>query len=165
MEQMIEFPVTGGSVLIDADDLDAVRSLVPWRIMQTKQGKRYAVRRLWLGTGLNRPLVYMHRFLMDAPAGKQVDHINGNGLDNRRANMRLCSGRENARNRIGTARSGYKGVYQSRHGNRWYASIRAEDRTHRLGAFETPEAAARAYDEAAVRFHGDFARLNFPKAA
>lgn len=110
--------------------------------------------------------VYLHRFITEAPDGLFVDHINGNPLDNRRANLRLCTHRQNALNRVGVhGREMYKGVTFKKHGNRrkrWSAQIRVDDRLQFLGYHLTPEEAACAYDAAALKHFGEFARLNFP---
>lgn len=110
--------------------------------------------------------VYMHRHVMDVTDPKIfVDHINGDGLDNRRCNLRICSRMENGYNR-GVPKhnkTGFKGVTLAAcgKGEKWMAHITAQKRTLWLGAFSTPEEAARAYDEAARRLHGEFARTNF----
>lgn len=91
------------------------------------------------------------------------DHINGNQLDNRRSNLRIATKQENGRNsrkkRSGT-RTRYKGVGIAR-GGKFVARIKADREQIRLGRFDTEEEAARAYDAAARRYHGEFARLNF----
>jgi hypothetical protein len=105
----------------------------------------------------------LHRLLMRAPPGCVVDHMNGNPLDNRGANLRVCTAAENSRNRRtqrGT-HSGYKGVY-IHHSGRWQAVIRFEGKKHSLGLYDTAEAAADAYDRGAVRMFGAFARTNKP---
>ncbi len=106
--------------------------------------------------------VYMHRVIMNAPAGMQIDHINGNGLDNRRVNLRLCNNRQNqqnARKRKNTA-SQFKGV--DWHGKRWRARIRVNGKQIGIGRFKSEFLAAEAYDQKAVELFGEFARLNFP---
>lgn len=107
----------------------------------------------------------MHRFIMDAPKGQQVDHINGNKLDNRKSNLRICSHSENLRNQRKPKdnKSGFKGVSWHKGAKRWCAEIRSNGKRHHLGYFDTAEDAAKAYDIAATLIHGDYARLNFPK--
>ena len=105
----------------------------------------------------------LHRLIINSPLGLHTDHINGDRLDNRRANLRVCTHAENARNRGGDSRnkSGYKGVNSSKNGKRWMAYIRLAGKTTNLGTYDTKEEAARAYDEAALSLHGEFAWLNF----
>lgn len=106
----------------------------------------------------------MHRLLMDAGKGQQIDHANGDGLDNRRANLRFCTSSQNNWNSKPKGNSPYKGISQRASG-KWYAMICRDRKHYWLGMHDTPEEAARAYDEAAKRLHGEFARLNFPEAA
>lgn len=107
-------------------------------------------------------MVRMHRIIMGVTdAHILVDHINGDGLDNRRSNLRICTKRQNACNqKLSSAnKSGYKGVHLSRHGN-WYACIKSHGKTKKLGTYASKEAAAMAYNEAAVEMFGEFANLN-----
>lgn len=102
----------------------------------------------------------MHRLIMDAPANMDIDHINGNGLDNRRSNLRLCTETQNRAN-TGPQRnntSGFKGVYKVKTG--WRAAIKIKGKMTGIGTFKTKEEAATAYDEVARKLHGDFAKLN-----
>lgn len=108
----------------------------------------------------------LHRLLLDPPLDMQIDHINGDRLDNRRANLRICSHSENQRNSrpamtYGGKRvfSQYKGVYAS--GSRFRAQIGINWKQVRLGTFDTAEEAALAYDGAAREHFGEFARTNF----
>lgn len=147
-----EIPLTRGKVaIVDDEDFEW---LSQWKWCAGCAGK-YALR------GHERRALYMHRFILGASAGTLVDHVNGNGLDNRRCNLRLCTTRENSRNQRGRAL--YKGVYRDfrRADGVWRARIKLPDKTLHIGAFDTPEAAARAYDAAAIKHFGDFARLNF----
>lgn len=108
--------------------------------------------------------VYMHRLILSAPHGVLVDHANGDSLDNRRNNIRLCDTYQNRWNsRVLKTRQPYKGVRCV--GRRWTAHIQIRRRRRHLGLFDTAESAARAYDAAAVALFGEFARLNFPVVA
>lgn len=113
----------------------------------------------------NGKTIYMHRLLMQPTRGMQVDHINTNKIDNRRENLRLVTASQNARNcsKSKNNKSGYKGVYKHHEGKKpWKAQILADGKAVSIGYYETPEEAAKAYDEAAVKYFGEYARLNFP---
>ncbi len=110
-------------------------------------------------------MVYMHRIIMNPPDGKQVDHINGDGLDNRVENLRIATSSENNYNtgKQSNNTSGYKGVSWHKTRKTWQVLIGVGGRLIRIpGVFNSAEDAARAYDEAAKKYHGVFARLNFP---
>ncbi|MBP7053604.1 MAG: hypothetical protein KBE65_21550 [Phycisphaerae bacterium] len=109
--------------------------------------------------------VWMHREIMGTPRGLVCDHINHNGLDNRKANLRNCTVAQNNLNRVRyrNGRSRYKGVWWSRSVQMWGAQIQACGRAEFLGYFVHEVQAARAYDAAARRLHGEFASLNFPE--
>jgi hypothetical protein len=106
-------------------------------------------------------MILMHRVIMNAPDGMHVDHINGDGLDNRRSsNLRLCNHSQNQANRgpSSNSRSGIKGVWW--HHQKWQAAIKIDGRTIHLGYFDHAADAAAAYDQAAIKYHGEFAQLN-----
>jgi hypothetical protein len=113
--------------------------------------------------------VALHRVMLDAPKGMVVDHINRNGLDNRRSNLRLCTHRENMQNRRANSNNltGYKGVRLTKSGKKYIArhcqKIDGKTVEHYLGTYDTPEEAARAYDAKAIELFGEYANLNFPE--
>lgn len=113
-----------------------------------------------------KQMVYMHRQVLDVHDGSgphlYVDHINGNRADNRRSNLRLATKAENMRNRGRTKAntSGFKGVSYHAQSSKWRAYIKTNYKQLYLGLFEDPREAAKAYNEAALMLHGDFACLN-----
>lgn len=147
-----------GVALVDDEDAPLVADHRWWRKGRGREA--YAYTSVPENGGLRWLL--MHRVILNAPAAMQVDHINGDGLDNRRANLRLCTFAENRRNsRALGGHSRFKGV--SRKNGKWCAQIRVAERQVHLGYFRVEAAAAAAYDAAAREHFGEFARLNFPK--
>lgn len=108
----------------------------------------------------------MHRIVADAPEEIHVDHKNGNKLDNRRANLRLVTPRQNSLNRSRNEKRArgvvYKGVYSNKNASTYTARINVRGKHTYLGSFKTQIEAARAYDRAAREHYGEFAKLNFP---
>ena len=110
----------------------------------------------------------MHRIVMDVTDGRQIDHINGDPLDNRKCNLRFVTNQENGRNRGAQVnnKSGYKGVSWHPKAKKWEACIRAGESDGRrakkiyLGVFASKHDAARAYNVAACKYHGEHAYLN-----
>ena len=113
----------------------------------------------------NGKVISMHREIMQAPKGMVVDHVNRNKLDDTRANLRVCTRQENARNtdkRRGTS-SRFIGVSRRKHSDKWHAAIKFKGKSIHLGCFTEEIEAARARDHAAVQYFGESARLNFPE--
>lgn len=155
---MKKIPLTQGfEALIDDSDYAEV-SRFNWHA-QRRRGRVYAACRMGPG---GSGIVYLHRFLI--PGVPQVDHRYGNGLDNRRKNLRPATNKQNHQghcHKFEGASSIYRGVsWYSRYA-KWRARIRVEDREISLGYFPLEKDAARAYDTAARKYFGEFASPNF----
>ena len=155
----ISIPLTQGKyALIDEDDF-ALVCRYKWCARRNPQnGKFYAV------SNKGGKTVYMHRVIRGAPKGVEVDHIDGDGLNNTRRNLRDATPAQNHCNAPRRSRntSGYKGVSWDKERARWAAEVRMGGRRIRCGRFATAEEAARAYDRSAKELQGEFAHLNFP---
>lgn len=153
-------PLTQGAFTkIDVRDAPTVMQKCWYLYREPRTGRKYAVREELGKT------VRLHRWLLNADHSDDVDHANGDGLDNRRENLRRATSAQNARNAHKRAQctSQYKGVNWDANGRlSWRARIRVDRKLIHIGRFATEEEAARAYDEAARRLHGEFARVNFP---
>lgn len=102
---------------------------------------------------------YVHRIVMDAPNHLQVDHINGNRLDCRKENLRLCTDKGNSKNK-GAFSGKYKGVHFNKQIKRWVAQITKNYKCQHIGCFKTEEEAALAYNKMAKKLHGKYAFIN-----
>ena len=106
----------------------------------------------------------LHRAVMDAKLGQDIDHIDHNGLNNTRTNLRFATPTENnANRRASVTKAGFKGVSHNRNTGKYEGYIRIDKRKRHLGLFETAEDAARAYDTAALEAWGEYACLNFTR--
>jgi hypothetical protein len=153
---MKTIPLTKGKAAIVDDDLFASLSKHKWHY----GAKGYAVRAFRKPDG-RKSLLGMHRVVCPAPDGLEVDHINGDALDNRASNLRLCTKKENKRNRKNSKAntSGFKGVHFDSRMGMFRARIRTDTLGNlHLGWFETAREAAAAYSMAAVKHHGEFVR-------
>jgi hypothetical protein len=148
--------------LVDDEDIERV-SQRKWWVTGGKYQYVYTQKRV----GGKQVNTYLHRLIMGVDGATRrvlVDHVNGDTLDNRRANLRLCDKTRNGYNRgsdVNTS-SQYKGVSWRKDTAKWVAQITAEGQHYGLGAFIDEVDAAKAYDEAARRLHGEFAYLNCP---
>ncbi len=165
MNAIAKIPLSGGKfhAVVDYTSEPFIRQ---WRWNLSSQG--YAHRTITLAG--ERHTIWMHRVLCCAPNGIEVDHINGDPLDNRTDNLRLVTHGQNMKNRRRNIcrRNGirFKGVYKNANCSTYTARLTAVvdgERVHLyLGSFTDQESAARAYDTAALAQFGDFSRLNFP---
>ncbi len=164
----IQIPLTKGyTAIVSPEDIDLLN--FKW-YAETKQGvwkTQYARRSISNGDNVKRK-EFMHRAVMRRVMGRDllssefIDHINGDGLDNRRENLRLASHTENNQNRRINRNntSGYKGVYWNKNEGKWRARIMAHGKRHVLGQFVSIIDAAKAYNDAALKYYGEFADLN-----
>ncbi len=106
--------------------------------------------------------IRLYRKIMNAKRTEKIDHINGNTLDNRKCNLRICSASENQMNRSKTKKnaSGYKGVYWNNYNKKWQVGITFNKQKIHLGYFKDIKKAAKAYNKAAIKYHKKFAKLN-----
>lgn len=121
--------------------------------------RRYAARSFRINGKVKT--VFMHREIMQPEQGQEIDHIDGNGFNNQRINLRICTRSQNMMNmkKPKDGRSEFKGITLFR-GKQWMAQIGVNGRNIYIGMFDDPVSAAKAYNEAALKYHGEFARLN-----
>lgn len=142
--------------IVDAEDYGWL-SQMRWRLWPCKSGNVYAASRTEHGRYL-----FMHRLLFAAPEGMDIDHANGNGLDNRLVNLRAATRQQNSANSRRRGRSSrFKGVCWDKSRGLWLAGVKFDYRRINLGRFAVEEDAARAYDKKARELFGAFARTNF----
>lgn len=150
-------PLTRGlSALIDDVDFELV-SKHRWHARAVKN-------RSYASSKINGKNVSLHAYLLTPPQNSDIDHIDGNGLNNQRFNLRICSHMENMANQKQhrDSKSPYKGIWRAQHCDRWAVQLVYRGRKLYLGLFKDPIEAAKAYDLKAKELHGSFARLNFP---
>lgn len=158
---MREVPLSRGRVaLVDDADYDSVIAVGKWYANPSR--KTFYARKNFATAPGKWTSVRMHTFLTGWPL---VDHVNGNGLDNQRANLRPASSRQNSQNRglRSDNTSGYKGVSWKKKDRLWVATISVNGKPKHIGCFSSAIDGAIAYDAAAVHYFGAFARLNFPE--
>jgi AP2 domain/HNH endonuclease len=156
-------PLTNNqNAIVDAADFQWL-SEWNWVAWWNDTAQSYYATRAALTDDNQKTTIYMHRVLAGED-GLEVDHKNGDSLDNRRNNLRPATKANNMRNRTLQANNttGFKGVIRGN--GKWVAQATFNGRRIYLGTFDTPELAARAFDAFAIEWHGDFARLNFPNS-
>jgi len=167
-------------VLIDTEDLLRLDKEIPqktargkWSVVVSKDSRSqdifYAkIHILHPEGGLDKrgkkktTTLFLHRTILSPPKEKVIDHIDHNGLNNKRENLRICTLTQNAANqRKGKGSSNFKGVYWDKREQKWRGAIRHKGKHLHLGSFNDELEAAKAYDKAAKEFWGEFAKLNF----
>jgi len=151
----------GKRVIVDPDDYEE-QTAHKW--YAKKGNRRMKQPRYYAARSLKGKTIFMHRQIMRCPEDMEVDHINGDTLDNRKDNLRICTRADNNYNsssRIAT--SSYKGVCFHKSTNKWQVQISYKRRKHHIGTYSHEVLAAKAYDDRASELFGEFARLNFPK--
>lgn len=158
---MREMHLSRGKIsLVDDEDYDHINQ---WKWSAYLDGNTwYASRMVSKNPNIT---VKLHRIIMNAPENLLVDHIDGNGLHNYKENLRICDFVGNSRNRSRNLSntSGYKGVYWNSQKKKFRARISFNGKIISIGYFTDAEEAARAWDKYAEIYHGEYARLNFPR--
>ena len=153
----------GLSAKVDDCDFDKISAYKWYAMKHSRSGKFYAARAV--SKSKSRRIILMHAQIMCTPISMVTDHKDSDGLNNQRNNLRVCSNGQNLMNRGKTIKNigQFKGVYPSnRIKNPWLSSITLNGKYKYIGSFKTEEQAAKAYDEFAKIYHGEFASLNFP---
>lgn len=141
-------------VKVSDEDYEEV-SKHSWTVAKSRR-KFYAL------TKINGKLIRMHRFIMKPKSTHEVDHINDDGLDNRRENLRVVTRLQNQRNKTkySNKKQRYKGIYYDSRIKKWVAVINYRRKKKYLGNYKLAKDAARAYNEAAIKYYKNFANLN-----
>lgn len=146
----------GKVVIIDDIDFEKIKKYLWYWLPYKKHGYAWAK--------VNKKTLLLHRFILNTPKKMVTDHKNGNGLDNRRENIRICTMSENLiyKGKLINNTTGYKGVYHEKRSKRnpWFVRLMVKGKLYCLGCYKTKTDAALAYNKAALKYHGKFAYLN-----
>ena len=150
----------GFETIVDDEDYCSL-SQYKWHCNIKKDGSKvYVMRVSRKAEAIKKTKFYLHRLIMCPASGLFIDHINGNGLDNRRCNLRIVTPFQNQGNRRKLKGGLYKGVRVTKYGT-YRCSVRHGKKTYHLGTFKTQEDCAKAYDNYARNYFGEYAYTNF----
>jgi len=155
---MIHIPLSRNKVAIVDDKDYELLSKHKWSVSSAGYAKRS------IKKGKDQKTIYLHRFIMNVPQDMEIDHINGDRLDNRKWNLRICTAHENRMN-TGNVRenktSKYKGVCWDKIRKKWFSQITVRNKCIKLGRYNDEIDAAMVYDKMAIRYFGEYSNLNF----
>lgn len=135
------------TTLLDDEDYEKVLNMGKWCVSRDRYGYYFQKR-------INKKIITLHRFIMNAPKGIYIDHIDHNTLNNQKSNLRICSNADNIRNgklRVNN-KSGYTGVRYRKDRKKWYAYIKVNYKNITLGTYKTKEEAINARKEAEIKY-------------
>lgn len=152
----------GESAVVDDIDYERLNK-IKWALGTYRGNIKYAVKMKRVDGRMT--CILMHRMILGATAGTQIDHIDHNGLNNQRSNLRFCTTSQNQANRRikRNTITGFKGVFKGdprRTINPWFSQIGVRNKKLYLGSWPSPSLAALAYNEAAKKYFGEYAQLN-----
>jgi hypothetical protein len=155
-DNAIIITIHGHEVIIDKEDFNRVAEIGCWQIHDAGNNKyvvHYNYKLL--------PAIRLHRIIINCPNDKVVDHINGDTFDNRKSNLRICTIHQNNFNKTKQKRntSGYKGVSWHIHDKKWQVTIQVSGKKLYIGQYHDIQEAHKAYCEAAIKYHGEYARF------
>lgn len=151
----------GSGLFVKIDDADHESlSKYTWWVFGSSPERKYVGTEALISGKLKK--FYIHRLIMGFPVGMDIDHINGDVLDNRRINLRVCTRSENVQNmrNVRGGSSKYKGVYWSTQERKWRAMIGLNGKGRSLGYYKSERSAAISYNKAAIKLFGEYAKLN-----
>lgn len=160
---MKEIKLTHGKfALVDDEDYDFLMQW-KWHAHNPRENKWYAKRSIYFAENKRKTTVIMHRVIMKARKGQTIDHRFGEGFDNQKKNLRFCTAAQNNANRKSANKnstSKYLGVFFDNRRRKWVAAICSNYKKVRIGIFANEDDAAIAFNDVAIKIHGQFARLN-----